>query len=277
MLVTDPRQRASLHEIMNHPWLCKGCNGPPENFLPRREPLQLPLDPDVIQGMNGFDFGSPELITAHLTKVLSSEEYQNAIRATAREHSVQILSTEKKRGFPGFDFYKRRNSASKDTLTNPSAEGFPQLGSDPINAFSPLISVYYLVREKQERDRLDVNPGATSLPKPAVEKPLKVPDIPVPEAAHTNDATYEYPGEKPTGGRSRPRARTHGEDEITENMNRLDVTSPVGGPQSPAIVTPTPIEDQPVRKESTAAGLLRRFSTRRHRDPDREKNQKSQT
>jgi hypothetical protein len=262
---------------MNHPWMCKGFSGPPENYLPRREPLQLPLDPNVIQGMTGFDFGSSELITAHLTKVIESEDYQNAIRAAAREQPTQVPNSEKKRGFHGFDFYKRRNSASKDTLTNPSAEGFPQLGFDPVNAFSPLISVYYLVREKQERDRLEANPGATGLPRSPGEKPLKVPDLPMPEAAHTNDATYEYPGEKPTGGRSRPRARTHGEDEITENMKRLNVGSPVSGPQSPAVLSPTPVDEQPAKKESTAAGLLRRFSTRRHRDPDREKNQKQQT
>ncbi|KAH0544092.1 hypothetical protein FGG08_001710 [Glutinoglossum americanum] len=276
MLVTDPRQRASLHEIMNHPWMCKGFSGPPENYLPRREPLQLPLDPQVIQGMTGFDFGSTELITAHLTRVVESEEYQSAVRATAREHSVQAPSAEKKRGFPGLDFYRRRNSSSKDALTNPSAEGFPQLGSDPTNAFSPLISVYYLVREKQERDRLEANPGAASLPKSPGEKPIKVPDLPMPEAAHTNDASYEYPGEKPTGGRSRPRARTHGEDEITEDMNKLNVGSPVSVPQSPALLSPTPLDEQPVKKESAGLGILRRFSTRRHRDPDREKNQKQQ-
>ncbi|KAH0548559.1 hypothetical protein GP486_007897 [Trichoglossum hirsutum] len=277
MLVTDPRLRASLHEIMNHPWMCKGFNGPPENYLPRREPLQLPLDPNVIQGMTGFDFGPSEHITALLTRVIESEDYQNAIRAASKEHPVQVPNAEKKRGFHGFDFYKRRNSASKDTLTNPSAEGFPQLGSDPVNAYSPLISVYYLVREKQERDRLEANPGATGLPKSPGEKPLKVPDLPIPEAAHTNDATYEYPGEKPTGGRSRPRARTHGEDEMTESMKKLNVGSPVSGPQSPAVLSPTPVDEQPTKKESAAAGLLRRFSTRRYRDPDREKNQKQQT
>lgn len=59
MLVTDPKQRASLAEIMVHPWMNKGFNAPPENYLPVREPLQLPLDQEVIEKMTGFDFGPP--------------------------------------------------------------------------------------------------------------------------------------------------------------------------------------------------------------------------
>ncbi|KUJ20655.1 Pkinase-domain-containing protein [Mollisia scopiformis] len=269
MLVTDPKQRASLQEIMNHPWMVKGFGGPPENYLPVREPLQLPLDPTVVQAMTGFDFGPPEVIQAQLTEVLESQEYQRAVRLAMHERENQgpPRDPEKKRGF-GFDFYKRRNSSnSRDTLTAPSAEGLA-LGSDPTNAFHPLISVYYLVREKQDRDRLAANPGATSMPRSPGEAPLQipqVPDIPAPKAAHTNSAAYEMPGEKATGGRSRPRARTHGEDEVTEGMKNVKVGS--GGPTSPAIIEPPPTEQQHIRKESTAAGILRRFSTRRRKDP----------
>lgn len=265
MLVTDPRQRATLHEIMNHPWITKGFNSAPENFLPPREPLQLPLDPNVVQGMTGFDFGAPEVIESQLTRVLESEEYQAAVRLAVKEQATNANNAERKRSFPGFDFYKRRNSSnSRDTLTNPSMEAL-HLGSDPVNAFSPLISIYYLVREKQERARLEANPGAMSIPKSPGELPLGVPDLPAPEAAHTNSTTYEMPGERATGGRSRPRARTHGEDEVEESMKKLKVSN-----QTPAIVTP-PVEQNQPKKESAAVGILRRFSTRRHKEPEREK------
>ncbi len=80
MLVTDPKQRATLQEIMCHPWIMKGYGAPPENFLPVREPLQLPLDPAVVQAMTGFDFGSPETISAQLTEVLESQEYLRAVK-----------------------------------------------------------------------------------------------------------------------------------------------------------------------------------------------------
>jgi serine/threonine protein kinase KIN1/2 len=267
MLVTDSRQRASLHEIMNHPWMTKGYNGPPENFLPPREPLQLPLDPDVIQKMTGFDFGSPDYISTELTKVLESEEYQHAVQVSARQKVAQTPETERKRGV--FDFYKRRNSTtSRDTLTNPSAETI-QLGLDPVSAYSPLISVYFLVREKMQREKAEANPGALSIQAGSDDKPFQMPDLPAPEAAYTNPASYELAGEAPTGGRSRPRARTRGEEDAHEAGQHSTSKGPVS-PASPAIITP-PNEYTPARKESTAAGLLRRFSTRRHKEPDREK------
>ena len=164
MLLTDSKQRASLQEIMNHPWMIKGFRSPPENYLPAREPLQLPFDPAVIQAMTGFDFGPPELIQAQLTEVIESQAYLRAVRLAIHERENQgpNRDSEKKGGF-SFNFYKRRNSTtSQDTLTAPSSEDL-QLGSDTTKAFYPLISVYYLVREKQERDRLATNQGATSL------------------------------------------------------------------------------------------------------------------
>ena len=247
---------------MNHPWMTKGFGSPPENYLPIREPLQLPLDPNVIQAMTGFDFGPPELIQRQLTDVIESQSYQRAVRLAAHEKEMQgpPKDPEKKRGV--FEsLYKRRNSSSRDNLTNPSSEGL-QLGSNPVNAFHPLISIYYLVREKQERDRLIANPGATSMPRSPNEAPLQLPELPPPQAAHTNAAAYEMPGEKVTGGRSRPRARTHGEEEVTESMKHTKIAG--SGPTSPAIIEPPP--EQHARKESTAAGILRRFSTRRRRE-----------
>ena len=262
MLVTDPKQRATLSEIINHPWITKGFNGPPDNYLPHREPLQLPLDPQIIEKMTGFDFGAADFITRELTKVLSSEEYQTAVRNNAREQALHATGGEKRRGV--FDFYKRRTSiTSRETLPNSSSDAI-QFGQDPINAFSPLISIYYLVREKQERERAESNPGALSMPISPGEKPLKIPDLPAPEAAYTNSSTYEMPGEKTTGGRSRARSRTQGEEDVSETMKKVNLNVP---PTTPAIVTPTNNEQQPPKKESTAAGLLRRFSTRRNRDP----------
>jgi hypothetical protein len=142
--------------------MIKGFGSPPENYLPVREPLQLPLDPAVIQAMTGFNFGPPELIQAQLTEVIESQAYLRAVRLAIHERENQgpRRNPEKKRF--GFNFYKRNSMTSQDTLTAPSSEDL-QLGSDPIKAFYPLISVYYLVREKQERDRLATNPGATSL------------------------------------------------------------------------------------------------------------------
>jgi hypothetical protein len=258
MLVTDPKQRASLAEIMTHPWMNKGFNSPPENYLPHREPLQLPLDQEVIEKMTGFDFGSPEYIKSQLTKVLESEDYQHAIRLNFREQQPALNHAERKRGV--FDFYKRRNSAaSRDTLSAPSAEAV-QLGNDPLNAYSPLISTYHLVKEKLDRERSEARPGALGLRQTPGE--IQVPDLQAPEAAHTNQ--YQLAGDKDTGRRSRPRARTHGEDEVSEGMKNLHSSSPS------AHAVQISQHDTPAKKESTAAGLLRRFSTRRTKDRSRD-------
>ncbi|ENH69631.1 Protein kinase kin1 [Fusarium oxysporum f. sp. cubense race 1] len=251
MLVTDPKQRATMQEVMTHPWMAKGFNGPPDNYLPVREPLTTPLEPEVILAMQGFNFGTPESINAQLTKIIESEEYQRAVKLYQREKELPppAKDAEKRRPF-GFDFYKRRNSGnSRDTLSAPSSEAL-QIGNDPMNAFSPLVSIYYLVKEKQDRDHADMVPPAAAQTQP-------MPEIAAPQAAHTNSAAYEMPGEKPTGGRSRPRARTHGEDDMPEV------------PKPPPAPPAEPRVEQLQKKEGTAAGILRRFSTRKRRDPER--------
>lgn len=291
MLVTDPKMRATMQEVMTHPWMTKGFNGPPDNFLPVREPLSPPLEPEVIHAMQGFNFGSPESIRAQLTKIIDSEEYQRAVMLHQKEKEMPQPNREgeKKRGF-GFDFYKRRNSGtSRDTLTGPSSEAL-QLGNDPLNAFSPLLSIYYLVKEKQDRERPEGSAPAPSTPREKEkererdrdrdreqrehrehrdprdhrersreerERPVDaLPEIAPPQAAVTNATRYEMPGEQPTGGRTRPRARTHGEDDAPDTAKQA--TPPEHRP-----------EQQPQKKESAASGLLRRFSTRKRRDPER--------
>ncbi|KAI1369804.1 hypothetical protein F5Y08DRAFT_2418 [Xylaria arbuscula] len=266
MLVTDPRQRATMFEVMNHPWLTKGYGGPPENYLPQREPLSLSLDSEVINAMTGFNFGSPESIRSQLTRLIDSEEYKRAIQLLQKEKEVPPApkDPEKKRGF-GFDFYKRRNStSSRDNLTAPSSEAL-QIGSDPLNAFSPLVSIYYLVKEKQDRDRIDKVDKVDKVPKSHAPKnaaDTPMPEIVPPPEAHTNTSAYEMAGEKATGGRTRPRARTHGEDDAPEDIKRTQAQTNIPAP-------PEPPAEVPLRKESTAAGILRRFSTRRRKEPER--------
>jgi len=262
-----------MQEVMSHPWMTRGFPAPPENYLPQRTPLQLPLDPAVIDKMTGFDFGPADVITSQLTKILESDDYHRAMRMLERRNTQQTSEVERKRGV--FDFYKRRNSTtSRDTLNTPSSEAV-QLGNDPINAFHPLISVYYLAAEKIEREAREKNPGGLAMPQTSGTSsgnPLKIPDLPPPEPAYTNSQTYEMAGEKPTGGRTRPRARTHGEDEVQKGMQNLNVnTAP--SPTNPSIVEPDSDQQPPVptRKESGAVGLLRRLSTRRSKEPPAER------
>ena len=259
MLVVDPKERATLQEIMNHPWMTKGFNAAPENFLPQREPLQLPLDPQVVEKMQGFDFGSAHFISDQLTHTLGSEDYQAAVRRYYRDDTMATPgSSEKKKSM--FDFYRRRNSISREGLNTPSSEAIRAY--DPVNAYSPLISIYYLAREKLEAERREPNPGAMNITGLNSDSTHKVGGLASPEAAYTNTFAPEMPGEKATGGRTRPRARTNGEDEIVQGMQNLSTshTKPVQPSQPAAAMAPP---EQPQKREGAALGLLRRFSTRR--------------
>ncbi|CAD6446266.1 729be0f0-a69a-4062-8245-24753447cfb3 [Sclerotinia trifoliorum] len=248
MLVTDPKQRATLQEIMSHQWMIKQYGSPPENYLPVREPLTLPLDDDIINSMTGFDFGPPELIKQQLTDVIKSAEYGHAVRLAMqeRENSGPPRDAEKKRGV--FDFTKKKFYYEPRYLDRAERRT-----ASTWQRSMQCISPSHIP-----------NPGATSMPRAPNEAPLQqVAEISAPKPAYTNATAYEMPGEKATGGRSRPRARTHGEEEVTEGLKNMKIASSTG-PPSPAIVEPV---EQTARKESTAAGILRRFSTRRRKDP----------
>jgi hypothetical protein len=208
MLVTNPNQRATLPEILAHPWMVKGYDGPPNAHLPTRQPLRPgQLNPEVIKGMTGFEFGTPEEIEARLTEVLTSESYMTVLHGWESKHgmplsglspaasfagagsngtllgsegtlgrahtrgSVESKSKTGSKRFSGIDFYRKKISVfgggSKDDgsgtsngvlsgSTNPNAT-WPGAGKEPLDptrGFHPLISIYYLVSEKMERERL---------------------------------------------------------------------------------------------------------------------------
>lgn len=186
MLVVNSAQRATMEEVINHPWMIKGFDGPLPSYTVPRAPLTLPLDHDVIRGMTGFDFGTTEAIESKLTEVIESDEYQDALRRYDAGASVE-------------DFHK-----------------------DVSKAYHPLISVYNLVLEKQARDRSVSRPS--DLLSKEKQQTLDVPQIPVPESSHPSEGSYEIqgPGSVSTNS-SRVRSRTHGEVEVRQAMEQLSV------------------------------------------------------
>lgn len=212
MLVTNPSLRANLHEVQNHPWMTRSYNGPPDPHLVHREPLRADeLDSQVIRGMTGFEFGSAEEIQRRLTTILESENYLRAISNWNHHRGGMTLNggsstfsfdstggsskepkTPKKRFSAfGFDFYRRKlfspNTSPPSTPSNKAAsisgtslsqnpETNSGLGLDPVRGYHPLISIYYLVREKQERERV-YGPGYFASSQLSLQShPLKVAD-----------------------------------------------------------------------------------------------------
>lgn len=196
MLVTDPNKRATLPEILSHSWMTKGFEGEaPDAYLPERQPLRpSQLDPEVIKGMTGFEFGSPDEIEQRLTEVLTSDAYTTVLSSWDAKHSPSVsqngLAVENNplgrastrasqdsktrtgsKRFSGIDFYRKKiavfgsnkdDAGSSGTLTTSGLNGstvstWPGSGKEPLDptrGFHPLISIYYLVSEKMDRERL---------------------------------------------------------------------------------------------------------------------------
>lgn len=200
MLVTNPAARAPLTEVLSHPWMVRGFNGPPDAHLVHREPLRADdLDKQVIRGMQGFEFGSEEDIERRLIKILESDSYIRACRlwerkthpgrnghgpgrwgesfsnsslaisfdGSSHKHDSQLLSPtltkSKSKRFSGFDFYRRKlfspsssppNSPLSNSPPNSASHLSNETPQDPTRGYHPLISMYYLAREKLERERV---------------------------------------------------------------------------------------------------------------------------
>jgi serine/threonine protein kinase KIN1/2 len=152
MLAMDPKQRASMPDILGHPWILKGNKTPVANFVPTREPLTCPLDGDVIKRMTGFDLGTPSTILQQLTRIIESDEYQAGARLyRTQANKAEQPAEERVNTRSLFGRYGRSRSGASD-LSISSAFTPPAVGVDPLNAYDPLVSIYYLVREKMDRD-----------------------------------------------------------------------------------------------------------------------------
>jgi hypothetical protein len=125
-----------------HPWMNKGYDVPVNNFLPPRTPLSLPLDMDIIHSMTGFEFGTAEEIKAKLEAIVSSESYQKAAKAlmVASEQYQEHLDRQQKHAAIN------RRMTSSFVIPNDDPQSIPA-------AYEPLVSIYYLAKEKLERER----------------------------------------------------------------------------------------------------------------------------
>ena len=141
MLITDRKKRATMSEIKVHPWMTKGYDVPIDDYLPRRKPLELPLDMDVIRGMSGFQFGSEEEIRMKLQHLISREDYQLAAKKI--ENLCEHSNATKARSL-----LTRSRSLMSTSITDESIS--------PV--YHPLISIYHLVKERKERESLKRSP-----------------------------------------------------------------------------------------------------------------------
>lgn len=143
MLVTNSTNRATMAEIIAHSWMNKGYDRPILSYLPKREPLRLPLDPKVVNGMNGFGFGTTEQITRELECMILSKEYQiEAKNYEALAHHPLTSPSTKTNSHHTFHFLRGKEPLE---CTINESECLPSV-------HHPMLSVYYLVKERIERE-----------------------------------------------------------------------------------------------------------------------------
>ncbi|PFH49549.1 hypothetical protein AMATHDRAFT_147502 [Amanita thiersii Skay4041] len=306
MLVTNPANRAPLHEVLGHPWMVRGFSGPPDPHLILREPLRVDdLDRQVIRGMKGFEFGTEEEIERKLVRVLESDAYIRAVNHWERKRglgaggvgggsmngngrwgdssmsnsslaiSFDTVSTNKQeqppstpskksKRFSGFDYYRRKlfsptssppgtplshsppNSQNHLAYSNISDGSREPL--DPTRGFHPLLAMYYLAREKLERERV-YGPGYFASSQLSVQDANNVTvTAPSPTvAAPTGEETTGYGGTKqphytsPVPPKKDP-VPTSGKADYSMPLPRLPApeTSHYSGMSYDNTVTPSP-------------------------------------
>ncbi|KIL59369.1 hypothetical protein M378DRAFT_169440 [Amanita muscaria Koide BX008] len=244
MLVTNPLNRATLQDVLSHPWMVRGFNGPPDPHLVRREPLRAEeLDRNVVRDMKGFEFGTEDEIERKLIRILESDMYIRAVQNWERKRGLGPSSlngtgrwadstfsnsslaisfdssshtripepptpSKKAKRFSGFDFYKRKLFSptssppgspltqsppnSQSTLVGYSTDGHRE-PLDPTRGFHPLVSMYYLAREKQEREKV-YGPGQFASSQLSLQEPASAttatPNGPASAAAGGEDGSH---------------------------------------------------------------------------------------
>lgn len=333
MLVTVPTQRATLHEVLNHPWIVKGFPGPPAAHIPPRVPLRFgELDDEVIRGMTGFEFGTEEEIRMKLSEVIESDSYRQAVRNwEAKRNSLgagdggSVSDSDRERPamrtdgkdmrrspstkrFSGLGFYGKKLAGGFNAAfagaSAPPPKAYNELepGSapstetsfvvnglaprpeqlDPTRGFHPLLSIYYLVKEKIERERI-WGPGVFASSTLSLTGP---PPPPAPAQAYATGSTLVSPPVNvdvrpalptpPVPSTPQPRQRATGDfgampasaparpNEYSSANKRASYFGPAASPASPAIPSfrqpndyeapgsPTPRE----RKQSNRLSLM---------------------
>lgn len=140
ILVVDSSKRATIAQIAAHPWMNKRYDTAIDNEMPRRKPLQLPIDRKIVEGMHGFGLGSVDEIEKKLEGIIETSEYQEAARvieSTPRTYQIKHVAQQQNK-------WRLKEQPPKRVIV-PSNDD-PQ--SQPA-MYDPLISIYYLVKERQ--------------------------------------------------------------------------------------------------------------------------------
>lgn len=139
--MVNPKERITLSGIQAHPWMNKGYEEPVRNYLPHRQPLES-IDMEIVNGMHGFGLGSPEEIHQKLQRIVSSSAYQ--VAALKIDQNFQKKASDD-RTLASRPKWRRTLSTRRKTQMHDDFQSLPAM-------YDPLVSIYYLVKERKESD-----------------------------------------------------------------------------------------------------------------------------
>ncbi|KAJ1923613.1 Serine/threonine-protein kinase [Tieghemiomyces parasiticus] len=253
ILVTNPAERATMAEIMRHPWMNRSYDAPVDNYLPPRPPLVAPVDPRVVAEMAGFGFGPEPELVRKFEALLHNEWYQRQLQRYYPELFIGLAQpSPTTAAAPGLPF-GAAVTRSAESVAQAAREALRKRtsfwrrpGPDPADFISldPLVSMYYLVLEKLQAD------GVARI----AADPAPMAAAPLPERSE-NPAQQAPPPNKP--------ALDFGPD---SSVGLADESAPAAT-SAPSVTTPTSTRSQ----RKTAAGVFRRISrvirARTHKEP----------
>ncbi|ORY62857.1 hypothetical protein BCR35DRAFT_308894 [Leucosporidium creatinivorum] len=132
-------------------WLSAGFSGPPSSHLPPRSPLRADdLDREIIKGMVGFELGSDQEVYEKLRDVLLSDGYRQAVRMWEGRRAAGLSRAGGRRD----DDSDGAGGGGGVSNGHHGVGGGRVESLDPTRGFHPLISLYFLVKEKIEREKI---------------------------------------------------------------------------------------------------------------------------
>ncbi|KAG2226649.1 hypothetical protein INT45_000996 [Circinella minor] len=140
ILVVDPKRRANLSQVRDHPWMNKGHDESIQNHIPHRQALHS-IDMDIVAGMGGFGFGEPKDIYTKLESLIANSEYRNAASQIDHNYQQSLLN----QGYSSKPRWRRSLRSKRMSHIQDDPQSLPAM-------YEPLVSIYYLAKEKKEYD-----------------------------------------------------------------------------------------------------------------------------
>jgi hypothetical protein len=120
----------------------KGYEEPIYSNIPQRQALEK-VDMDIVKGMHGFGLGDDQLIRSKLDRLIKTPDYKQAVVKIEQNQQLE---------------WQRQNQTPvprwRRSLT-PIGKKMNQTDDDPLSLpamYDPLLSIYYLVKERKEYD-----------------------------------------------------------------------------------------------------------------------------